>query len=151
MHRFLNWKRWNNLFTFAFVHFNCEWSIILTHHLFKSSFCLFMLWFIYFSFIVWLIQCKVCMQTFMCTTSEVKCREHAEAKHPKSDVYACFPHLKKWSLWGWRNGWLWVSTINQHFQVWSYFQCCYSDYVPNCWCSSGLKLCGIYLYLLLKI
>ncbi|MBA0833948.1 hypothetical protein Goarm_006354 [Gossypium armourianum] len=31
----------------------------------------------------------------MCTTSEVKCREHAEAKHPKSDVYACFPHLKK--------------------------------------------------------
>ncbi|KAI6695150.1 hypothetical protein NL676_022860 [Syzygium grande] len=29
------------------------------------------------------IQCKVCMQTFMCTTSEVKCREHAEAKHPK--------------------------------------------------------------------
>ncbi|XP_028778668.1 uncharacterized protein At2g23090 [Neltuma alba] len=40
------------------------------------------------------IQCKVCMQTFICTTSEVKCREHAEAKHPKSDVYACFPHLK---------------------------------------------------------
>ncbi|CAN0863782.1 Uncharacterized protein At2g23090 [Linum grandiflorum] len=40
------------------------------------------------------IQCKVCMQTFMCTTSEVKCREHAEAKHPKSDVYVCFPHLK---------------------------------------------------------
>ncbi|KHG21316.1 hypothetical protein F383_02340 [Gossypium arboreum] len=33
------------------------------------------------------IQCKVCMQEFMCTTSEVKCREHAEAKHPKSDVY----------------------------------------------------------------
>ncbi|MBA0875576.1 hypothetical protein Goshw_002839 [Gossypium schwendimanii] len=30
----------------------------------------------------------------MCTTSEVKCREHAEAKHLKSDVYACFPHLK---------------------------------------------------------
>ncbi|MBA0581801.1 hypothetical protein Gorai_023971 [Gossypium raimondii] len=41
------------------------------------------------------MQCKVCMQTFICTTSEVKCREHAEAKHPKSDVYACFPHLKK--------------------------------------------------------
>ena len=43
----------------------------------------------------YLIQCKVCMQTFMCITSEVKCREHAEAKHPKSDVYHCFPHLKK--------------------------------------------------------
>ncbi|XP_009623383.1 uncharacterized protein At2g23090-like [Nicotiana tomentosiformis] len=41
------------------------------------------------------IQCKVSMQTFMCTTSEVKCKEHAEAKHPKSDLYACFPHLKK--------------------------------------------------------
>ncbi|KAG6471089.1 hypothetical protein ZIOFF_072186 [Zingiber officinale] len=40
------------------------------------------------------IQCKVCMQTFICTTSEVKCREHAEAKHPKNDVYQCFPHLK---------------------------------------------------------
>ncbi|MFQ6639617.1 hypothetical protein Gotur_016577 [Gossypium turneri] len=41
------------------------------------------------------IQCKVCMQTFICTTSEVKCREHAESKHPKSDIYVCFPHLKK--------------------------------------------------------
>uniref|UniRef100_A0A0D9Z9D6 Fe2OG dioxygenase domain-containing protein n=1 Tax=Oryza glumipatula TaxID=40148 RepID=A0A0D9Z9D6_9ORYZ len=40
-------------------------------------------------------SCKVCMQTFMCTTSEVKCREHAEAKHPKTDVYQCFPQLKK--------------------------------------------------------
>lgn len=40
-------------------------------------------------------QCKVCMQTFICTTSEVKCREHAEAKHPKNDAYQCFPHLKK--------------------------------------------------------
>ena len=36
------------------------------------------------------------MQTFICTTSEVKCREHAEAKHPKADVVACFPHLSKW-------------------------------------------------------
>ncbi|XP_039023973.1 uncharacterized protein At2g23090-like [Hibiscus syriacus] len=41
------------------------------------------------------IQCKVCMQTFICTTSEMKCKEHAETKHPKSDIYACFPHLKK--------------------------------------------------------
>ncbi|KAJ9166312.1 hypothetical protein P3X46_021086 [Hevea brasiliensis] len=41
------------------------------------------------------IQCKVCRQTFICTTTEVNCREHAEVKHPKSDVYACFPHLKK--------------------------------------------------------
>ncbi|CAN1343123.1 Uncharacterized protein At2g23090 [Linum perenne] len=41
-----------------------------------------------------MLQCKVCMQTFMCTTSEVKCKEHAEARHPKSDLFACFPHLK---------------------------------------------------------
>ncbi|XP_042061416.1 uncharacterized protein At2g23090-like [Salvia splendens] len=41
------------------------------------------------------IQCKVCMQTFICTTSEVKCKEHAEAKHPKADLLTCFPHLKK--------------------------------------------------------
>ncbi|KAK8969432.1 hypothetical protein KSP40_PGU001541 [Platanthera guangdongensis] len=40
------------------------------------------------------IQCKVCMQTFMCTTSESKCREHAEAKHPKVHISQCFPHLK---------------------------------------------------------
>ncbi|KAF3785434.1 hypothetical protein EJ110_NYTH27413, partial [Nymphaea thermarum] len=40
-------------------------------------------------------RCKVCMQTFMCTTTEVKCREHADAKHPKVDVYQCFPHLQK--------------------------------------------------------
>ncbi|XP_010548449.1 PREDICTED: uncharacterized protein At2g23090-like [Tarenaya hassleriana] len=39
------------------------------------------------------IQCKVCMQTFICTTTEVKCKEHAEARHPKSDLFACFPHL----------------------------------------------------------
>ncbi|CAA2975047.1 Hypothetical predicted protein [Olea europaea subsp. europaea] len=41
------------------------------------------------------IQCKVCMQSFMCTTSEVKCKEHVEAKHPKADIVTCFPHLKK--------------------------------------------------------
>jgi hypothetical protein len=31
----------------------------------------------------------------MCTTSEVKCKEHAEAKHPKVDLGICFPHLLK--------------------------------------------------------
>jgi hypothetical protein len=41
------------------------------------------------------IQCKVCMQTFICTTSEVKCKEHAEAKHPRAELETCFPHLKK--------------------------------------------------------
>ncbi|XP_052202244.1 uncharacterized protein At2g23090-like [Diospyros lotus] len=41
------------------------------------------------------IQCRVCMQTFICTTSEAKCKEHAEAKHPKADLYTCFSHLKE--------------------------------------------------------
>ncbi|KAK1682373.1 hypothetical protein QYE76_043221 [Lolium multiflorum] len=41
------------------------------------------------------IQCKICMQTFICTTSEAKCKEHAEAKHPKSELTQCFPHLKQ--------------------------------------------------------
>ncbi|MBA0707084.1 hypothetical protein Golax_019162 [Gossypium laxum] len=62
-------------------------------------FCLVLLlfdnFFLLLTFNSFKMQCKVCMQTFICTTSEVKCREHAEAKHPKSDVYACFPHLKK--------------------------------------------------------
>ncbi|XP_047342183.1 uncharacterized protein At2g23090-like [Impatiens glandulifera] len=39
------------------------------------------------------IQCKICMQTFMCTTTEVKCKEHADAKHPKTGLQTCFPHL----------------------------------------------------------
>ncbi|KAF6165239.1 hypothetical protein GIB67_030421 [Kingdonia uniflora] len=41
------------------------------------------------------IQCKVCLQTFISTTSEEKCKEHAEAKHPKTDLTVAFPHLKK--------------------------------------------------------
>ncbi|KAI3888246.1 hypothetical protein MKW92_010114 [Papaver armeniacum] len=39
-------------------------------------------------------SCKVCMQTSIYTTSEVKCREHSEAKLPKSYIYVCFPHLE---------------------------------------------------------
>ncbi|KAL0926846.1 hypothetical protein M5K25_003098 [Dendrobium thyrsiflorum] len=39
-------------------------------------------------------RCKICMQTFMCTTSESKCKEHFEAKHPKNELSQCFPHLK---------------------------------------------------------
>lgn len=41
------------------------------------------------------IQCKICMQTFICTTSEAKCKEHAEARHPKNELAQCFPHLQK--------------------------------------------------------
>ncbi|KAJ7944502.1 Zinc-binding protein [Quillaja saponaria] len=40
------------------------------------------------------IQVNLCFARCVCTTSEVKCREHAEAKHPKFDVHTCFPHLK---------------------------------------------------------
>ena len=40
------------------------------------------------------IQCKVCMQTFLCTMTEAKLKEHSDNKHPKNDFYQCFPHLK---------------------------------------------------------
>jgi hypothetical protein len=40
------------------------------------------------------IQCKVCMQTFLCTMTEAKLKEHSDNKHPKNDFYMCFPHLK---------------------------------------------------------
>jgi hypothetical protein len=40
------------------------------------------------------LKCHVCLQQFICTTTEAKMREHAEAKHPKNDVYQCFPNLK---------------------------------------------------------
>ena len=41
------------------------------------------------------IQCKVCMQTFLCTMTEAKLKEHSDNKHPKHDFYQCFPHLKQ--------------------------------------------------------
>ncbi|SPT17960.1 unnamed protein product [Triticum aestivum] len=53
------------------------------------------LWVDGFFFFVRRLSCKICMQTFICTTSEAKCKEHAEAKHPKSDLVQCFPHLKQ--------------------------------------------------------
>jgi hypothetical protein len=34
------------------------------------------------------------MAPFMCTMSEAKLKEHAENKHPKDDLFRCFPHLK---------------------------------------------------------
>ena len=40
------------------------------------------------------IQCKVCMQTFLCTMTEAKLKEHSDNKHPNNDFYQCFPHLK---------------------------------------------------------
>ena len=40
------------------------------------------------------IECKICMQTFICTTPDAKCKEHAEARHPKNDLYQCCSHLK---------------------------------------------------------
>ncbi|MDA9098984.1 hypothetical protein N9L76_08635 [bacterium] len=39
------------------------------------------------------IQCKVCMQTFLCTMTEAKLKEHSDNKHPKNEFLACFPHL----------------------------------------------------------
>ncbi|KAK3278224.1 hypothetical protein CYMTET_13824 [Cymbomonas tetramitiformis] len=39
------------------------------------------------------LKCAVCMQTFMCTSTEVKLREHSDNKHPKEDFYRCFPSM----------------------------------------------------------
>mmetsp|Transcript_45474 Transcript_45474/g.86945 ORF Transcript_45474/g.86945 Transcript_45474/m.86945 type:complete len:82 (+) Transcript_45474:265-510(+) len=37
------------------------------------------------------IKCKICMQTFMCTSTEAKLKEHSENKHPKEAFERCFP------------------------------------------------------------
>jgi len=37
------------------------------------------------------IICKVCRQTFMCTTKEAELKLHQENKHEKLDFAACFP------------------------------------------------------------
>jgi len=39
------------------------------------------------------IICKVCRQTFMCTTKEAELRMHQENKHEKIDFIACFPEF----------------------------------------------------------
>ena len=36
------------------------------------------------------IMCKICRQTFMCTTSESELHEHAANRHPKLEYSACF-------------------------------------------------------------
>ncbi|KAG2606767.1 hypothetical protein PVAP13_4NG215665 [Panicum virgatum] len=42
----------------------------------------------------WLLADSSKVRIFICTTSEAKCKELAEARHPKNDLYQCFPHLK---------------------------------------------------------
>eukprot|EP00976_Prorocentrum_cordatum_P013828 276104-Prorocentrum_minimum.AAC.3 len=37
------------------------------------------------------IKCHICMQTFMCTSTESKLREHSDNKHPKNEFLQCFP------------------------------------------------------------
>jgi len=37
------------------------------------------------------IICKVCRQSFMCTTKEAELRMHQENKHEKQEFAACFP------------------------------------------------------------
>ena len=36
------------------------------------------------------ILCKICRQTFFCTTNESQLQEHVNLKHPKSAYDACF-------------------------------------------------------------
>jgi hypothetical protein len=37
------------------------------------------------------LKCKICMQPFICTSSEAKLKEHSDAKHPKQTFAECFP------------------------------------------------------------
>jgi len=39
------------------------------------------------------IICKVCRQSFLCTTKEAELRLHQENKHEKQDFVACFPEF----------------------------------------------------------
>ncbi|CAA6670317.1 unnamed protein product [Spirodela intermedia] len=52
------------------------------------------------------IQCKVCMQTFICTTSEVKCREHAEASTRKTTLTSASPISRSRGCGAWRSWFL---------------------------------------------
>ena len=36
-------------------------------------------------------QCKICLQPFICTSSEAKLKEHSDSKHPKAAFADCFP------------------------------------------------------------
>jgi hypothetical protein len=36
-------------------------------------------------------QCKICLQPFICTSSESKLKEHSDSKHPKAAFADCFP------------------------------------------------------------
>ncbi|KAK9832924.1 hypothetical protein WJX74_001848 [Apatococcus lobatus] len=38
------------------------------------------------------IQCQICRQTFLCTATLQKLKEHHESKHSKVALTACFPH-----------------------------------------------------------
>lgn len=40
------------------------------------------------------VACKICLQTFVVTSAEKVLRDHWENRHPKSDFYDAFPHLK---------------------------------------------------------
>ena len=37
---------------------------------------------------------QICLQTFVCTTSEKVLKEHFENRHAGKDFYDAFPHLK---------------------------------------------------------
>ncbi|KDD74926.1 hypothetical protein H632_c983p0 [Helicosporidium sp. ATCC 50920] len=37
------------------------------------------------------IVCQICRSTFICTSTVVKLKEHADNKHPKNKFEECFP------------------------------------------------------------
>ncbi|KAK9867826.1 hypothetical protein WJX84_007605 [Apatococcus fuscideae] len=40
------------------------------------------------------IQCQICRQTFLCTATLQKLKEHHESKHSKVAIEQCFPEAK---------------------------------------------------------
>jgi hypothetical protein len=39
-------------------------------------------------------QCKICLQPFICTSTETKLKEHSDNKHPKAAFAECFPDFQ---------------------------------------------------------
>ncbi|KAJ4461601.1 hypothetical protein PAPYR_1706 [Paratrimastix pyriformis] len=37
------------------------------------------------------LQCKICMQTFLCTTSTTSLKEHSTNRHARNTFQECFP------------------------------------------------------------
>jgi len=41
------------------------------------------------------VKCSICLQTFICTTTESKLKEHSDNKHSTKTFAECFPDFGK--------------------------------------------------------